>query len=297
MKILHVADLHARRPWLDWVSSHAKEFDLIFIAGDLEDAFGEEGMHPQARWLSAWLVALPVPTVVCTGNHDWWPKDERVIDVYAEGGWLRMLEGKGQIIAADGSAVTVGGLRIASIGWNQLPDWPDSTDIVVCHAPPPSTPVAGIDFGLGCEPDQSDLWQTLWAKPPRLFLCGHIHSPRKNSYWFPPGEQQTLILNPGCDFDSQEPYRWEIDTDRGLATWLGPERYEVRFIEAQTAARFTRAKTKARALFATDSAAEEWLRKPAPALGHKRPVDLLTTDTGESAVSALIEGIAHGNIQ
>ena len=231
MKILHVADLHARRPWLDWVSSHAKDFDLICIAGDLQDAFGDEGMHKQARWLSTWLVALPVPTIVCTGNHDWWQKDRRALDVYAEGGWLRMLERKGQIVATDGGTAAVAGLTIASIGWNQPADWPDQTDIVVCHAPPPATPVAGVDLVLRCAPEQSDLWQALRATPPRFYLCGHIHGPPKNSCWFPPGERRTLIFNPGCDFDSPEPYRWEIDTKRGLAIWHGTETDEVQILE------------------------------------------------------------------
>ena len=124
MRILHVADLHARRPWLDWISAHATEFDLLCIAGDLLDMFGPERpkqsvsskpsdltrmlrpttrvpLHEQARILSIWLQELPTPTVVCTGNHDWWPRDNRVTDIHAAGGWLQMLAGKGNVIAVD----------------------------------------------------------------------------------------------------------------------------------------------------------------------------------------------------
>lgn len=71
MKILHVADLHARQPWLYWVAAHAPEYDLLCIAGDLQNAFAAEGMVPQAKRLQEWLLALPAPTVVCSGNHDW----------------------------------------------------------------------------------------------------------------------------------------------------------------------------------------------------------------------------------
>jgi hypothetical protein len=184
-------------------------------------------MHTQARSISRWLLQLPTPTVVCTGNHDWWPHDDRFPDVYAAGGWLGLLVGEGNIKAVDGGVVEVGGMKIAVVGWNQPPEWPEGTDIVVCHAPPAMLPVAGDETGL--DGGDSEAWHALCETPPRLFLCGHLHAPRRQWCWFPPGVRQTLLLNPGCAFSSPEPYRWEIDTDKGLAVWRGEGTTEVEF--------------------------------------------------------------------
>lgn len=250
MRILHVADLHARGLWMDWISAHARQFDLLCIAGDLLDLFATEttedraapgatntartvsrqSLHKQAREISAWLRTLPTPTAVCTGNHDWWRPAERVTDVYASGNWLQMLANTGNIIAVDGGSARVGELSVATVGWNQPANWPEGTELVVCHSPPPSTPVAGHQEGMGGDIDQDDLWQLLWAKPPRLYLCGHIHTPRRNFYWFPPGENMTLLLNPGCVPNAAEPSRWEIDTKTQLAVWHGSGTSEVALV-------------------------------------------------------------------
>ena len=227
MKILHVSDLHNRPQWCDWVSANAGNYDLLCLSGDLQDAFSNVGMHTQARSISRWLLQLPTPTVVCTGNHDWWPEDDRCRDVYAAGGWLRMLAGKGNIVAVDGDAAEIGGMKIAAIGWNQPPEWPDGTDVVVCHAPPASMPVAGNE--LGCDHGEQETWHALWETPARFFLCGHIHAPRRHWCWFPPATRQTLLLNTGCSFSSDEPYHWDIDTAKGLAVWHGAGTDEVEF--------------------------------------------------------------------
>ena len=226
-RILHVADIHARQSWLDWIMTHAVGFDLLCIAGDLQDAFAPAGMHAQAKALRPWLLQLPIPTIVCTGNHDWWPEDERARDVYAEGGWVRMLAGKANIVAVDGGVAEVGGIRIASVGWNQRPVWPVGTDIAVCHAAPPPLSVAG-DENESSE-EGTETLRALAERPPRFFLCGHIHTPRRQWCWFPSDTRQTLFLNPGCCFSSAEPYRWEIDTATGLAIWRGAGVDEVGF--------------------------------------------------------------------
>ena len=319
MKILHLADLHARPHWLDWVSAHAGEFDLICLAGDLLDLLAVEGprtpvsskpsdmvrlLRPdprpallrQTQMVSAWLESLPTPTVVCSGNHDWWPPAKDRADESSAAGWLRTLSGKGNVVAVDGGSAEFGGLRIFSLGWDQPSEWPDGTDVVVCHGPPPSTPVAGTDPGLGQGPDQADLWQELWARPPQFFLCGHIHAPRRNWYWFPPGERQTLLLNPGCDFSAAQPNHWIIDTDLGTAHLHGHAQAEVEFMPPDTVLRFRRVKAAARRIFSTDLAAEAWIRTRAPALNGRRPADLLDSEDGERTVMQLIAGIAFGNV-
>lgn len=216
MKILHLADLHARPHWLDWISAHVGDFDLICLAGDLLDLLAAAGprtpasskpsdmvrlLRPdprpgllrQVQTVSAWLISLPTPTVVCSGNHDWWPHAKDRTDESAAAGWLRALCGKGNVLAVDGGSAEIGGLKVFSLGWNQTTEWPDGTDVVVCHGPPPSTPVAGTDAGLGLGPDQVDLWQELWARPPRFFLCGHM----AQLVLVPAGRTTDAVAQPG----------------------------------------------------------------------------------------------------
>ena len=137
MRILHLADLHIDSEWFDWVADRATEYDLVVLAGDLLDMFSNVPLHDQARACSDWLLSLPVPTVVCSGNHDYRVSDPRVaLDAQAEGRWLRSLCGRGRIIGADGEVIAHAGLRIAINGWLQLPANAEGADVVVTHAPP-----------------------------------------------------------------------------------------------------------------------------------------------------------------
>ena len=52
----------------------------------------------------------------------------------------------------------------------------------------------------------------------------------------------------------------------------------------------------ARELFTTDQAVAQWLRAPAPALGGRRPCDLLGQPDGEAEVLAVLYAIAQGNV-
>ncbi len=64
----------------------------------------------------------------------------------------------------------------------------------------------------------------------------------------------------------------------------------------KTDQRAARAREHAKAIFRDAEAADGWLRLPALALDGRCPLDLLNTDEGARAVSALIEGIARGNV-
>jgi len=77
MKILFVADLHQRQDWFEWVARQSTRYEMLAIAGDLQDAFSDTSMHDQARTISEWLCALRTPTVVCSGNHDYRHTDMR----------------------------------------------------------------------------------------------------------------------------------------------------------------------------------------------------------------------------
>ncbi len=208
-----MADLHLR--WFDWVAASAIQYDLLVIAGDLQDAFSPMPRHRQAKLCSEWLLSLQTPTVVCSGNHDFWPKDERVsVDTAAEGGWFRRLRGRGAIAGTDGDQISFEDLRIAVKGWSKSQRLVDPADIVVAHAPPTGSDSARSNSQDCGDPSLSCSWE---VTPPLLLLCGHAHQP--NSLWshWPSGTTTTLVLVPGCDLDAPVPAYWEIDTDAAIA--------------------------------------------------------------------------------
>jgi Icc-related predicted phosphoesterase len=220
MRILHVADLHLQHAWFDWVASHGTEFDVLVIAGDLQDAFSNTPMHDQARAISKWLLALETPTIVCSGNHDYWTSVPRVVDRDAEAAWLRRLVGKGKLVV-DGDLVDLGGLSITANGWLHVPNLPFGATVVVTHAPPAGCPcaqTAGDDIG------DPVIWNSLSSRPPRLLLCGHVHQPRWLWCRWPSGSETTLVLVPGCDEQTEIPAHWVIDTDEQLATHSSGQR-------------------------------------------------------------------------
>jgi Icc-related predicted phosphoesterase len=219
MKILHVADLHLDHDWFDWVASHSVDYELLVIAGDLQNAFSNSGMQDQARAVTRWLLSLSTPTVVCSGNHDYWARDTRFKDEYAEADWIKLLKGQGSIIGVDGDLVNFKGLKILVNGWLQTPPDTQRVDIVVTHAPPAWCECAGdapgSDFG------DPVIWDSLEDHPPALLLCGHIHTPRKFHCAWPPLDRTTMILIPGCDEQSEIPAHWVVDTSTKIATHSG----------------------------------------------------------------------------
>lgn len=73
MKILLTADLHSRREWYRWLLDHARDSDLVCIAGDLMDMFlrlEAQASFLREQWLPA-FIATGVPLAITTGNHDW----------------------------------------------------------------------------------------------------------------------------------------------------------------------------------------------------------------------------------
>ncbi len=219
MRILHLADLHLQHTWFDWVTSHCREFDLLVIAGDLQNAFSNTSMHDQARAITEWLLTLETPTIVCSGNHDYWVS----ADSAAEAGWLRQLRGSGMVIGVDGDIFSFQGLnhsgawlKFSVNGWLQVPAHDHPIDVLVTHAPPEGCACAG-DAALHDNGDPA-LWDAIKSAQPRLLLCGHIHHPRSLWCRWPPSYETTLVLVPGCDEQAEAPAHWVIDRDSGIAT-------------------------------------------------------------------------------
>ena len=219
MKILHTADLHLR--WFDWVAEQAPRYDLVIIAGDLLDGFSDVPVHTQAWQCSKWLLSLRTPTVVCSGNHDFWPKSRTgAVAPDAEGAWVRRLRGKGNIVAVDGDTIEFGGLRIAVNGWLQVPRLSSGHhDIVVSHAPPKGCACAsGADGNDNGDPQ---IWDVLRWDTPSLLLAGHIHDPRKCWCRWPRISPKTLVLVPGYEPRETTPAHWAIDTAAHTARHCG----------------------------------------------------------------------------
>ena len=178
-------------------------------------------MHAQAKQLREWLVSLRSHTCVVDGNHDFFTARGSV-DVYADGGWLKTLRGRGNVVAVPGDVFEFGGLRIACNGWLQVPDLNRPVDVLITHAPPSGCQCAagaeGIDVG------DPDLWPAVQEYPPTLVVTGHIHRPRKLACTWPPIDPTSLILVTGCDEQSPTPAHWVIDTDSKVAIHSGGEK-------------------------------------------------------------------------
>jgi Icc-related predicted phosphoesterase len=214
MKILHVADLHLRREWLDWVAMRAIDFDLLVIAGDVLNTFSDVSPQLQVFEASCWLTSLKVRALVCSGNHDHWAKVSGKQDPDAEAAWLRRLRGKGCLVGVDGDRAEIAGCLFECVGWTGVPTGP--ADFYVIHAPPRGADTAisdkGRDLGnpaLGCHLHNHG----------GIALCGHVHAPSKVYDLRVP----FLSLNPGCSETAKTPNHWIIDTTRREATWHGGE--------------------------------------------------------------------------
>ncbi|HVT30276.1 MAG TPA: metallophosphoesterase [Lacipirellulaceae bacterium] len=215
MRVLHVADLHLQHDWFDWVAKECANYDLVVIAGDLANAFSNVGLHQQTKAIARFITALSTPCAAVTGNHDFWTA-RGSIDTYAEGGWLRMLRGKGNVMGVDGDTLEFQGLRFCCNGWLQVPSPNDRIDFLVTHAPPAGCQCAGavesVDVG------DPQLWPAVQDFPPSLVLSGHVHQPRRFACTWPPADPTSLILVPGCDEQSDIPSYWVIDTETRRAT-------------------------------------------------------------------------------
>ncbi len=233
MRILHVADLHLR--WFEWVKTNATAFDLLVIAGDLQDPFSNASGAEQGRRCREWLLSLETPTIVVSGNHDYYaPLGSMSGDSLEPGAqWLRNLSGRGSILAVDGESVNFPPsnptAKISSVGWAQKPDWSADTDILVTHAPPSGVDVA-IEQGGTRDMGDSELWRALREKTaPRLVLAGHVHQGRSNwSRWpFGDASRRSTILVTGYDDSAPEPQRWEIDLAASRARWIGEQQITI----------------------------------------------------------------------
>lgn len=213
MRILHVADLHYRLGWYEWVRNQADNYDVLVIAGDLLNMLPSEDtpLPKQAKNIREWLGALSKFTVICSGNHDIWPGNPLAsVDTWADGGWFQLC--KREMLIVDGQVAQYADECFASVKWG-LTDWPANASVVVTHAPPARTPV-GIDAN-GADLGNIAIAERIANSHLKYVLSGHVH---KATDWL------TIVgpiycFNPGCDWFAQVPNHIYIDTEKKWATW------------------------------------------------------------------------------
>ena len=201
MRILHVADLHFRKPWFAWLAEQAPQYDAVVIAGDLLDLFArhETPLGVQAEWVAGWIRACPGKLLIVSGNHDY---------EYREAGWLKCDLRPGVFV--DGQTTQIGGYKVALLGWAPGPI-PREADILIVHAPPSGLPLA-LD-AKGRDGGWSSTREAVERLQPRLVLSGHVHDSATWSYKLGPSR----CLNAGCNLTAALPRCIEINLGAGYA--------------------------------------------------------------------------------
>jgi len=197
MKILALADIHARLDNLDRMESEVASADLVLLLGDITHFGGRKeaaGVLDVIRRLNRRILAV-------SGNVDR-PEVERLLDEEGIG-----LHGKG-VLAGSVGIQGLGGSNTTPLGTpNEFRDSDyvplleqgyeavkeAAQRILVSHAPPRKTKVDRIFLGLhvGSRSVRAFIEKTA----PHLCLCGHIHeSPGRDLVG------STVVLNPGPFF-------------------------------------------------------------------------------------------------
>ena len=219
--LLHVSDLHAQRPWFDWVAEQAERNNwAVAISGDLlngNDTLGyakfERQLKRQVVWISKWVREARFPLFVCSGNHDIMPDVDTT--------WLRTLARPG--VTVDGQVGTLTGRTLACLRWDCGPEAFLNADVLAAdiwlhHAPPSECGLSRT----GCATHEMDfgsdnLYSALspaWQARARLVLSGHVHkAPQWNARC---GDALCLNAAP-ADFSSVTPKHILIDLAAGTA--------------------------------------------------------------------------------
>ena len=216
MKLLHVSDLHFRTPWFDWLAVQTPRFDACCFTGDLLDVFpnATASLREQSRWMRNWLRNFPGDLFVCSGNHDWWPPQDQVIDTDTQGGWLR--KAAGPKVRVDGTSEIYQGYRFVCCPWFGVPAAPGPEPaVILVHAPPLGTPLSS---DLGREVGDPEVAAAVLKLPEgSLVLSGHIHDPKRWCHQLGPA----WCFNPGVDLSAKEPNHVIIDTTSRTAEFHG----------------------------------------------------------------------------
>lgn len=236
MRLLFVSDLHYSLKQFDWLLSHAADYDVAIIGGDLLDLASALDPDVQIAIVEKYFGLLRQKTrlVVSSGNHDGDSRnsaDESVAD------WLRAARADG--LHVDGDSFELNGDLFTVCPWwdGQLSRGelealleadaakPRKRWIWIHHAPPEGSKTSwtgrkfvGDEFLRG--------WIERFS--PDIVLSGHIH----NSPFYSEGSWidrigGTWVFNPGRQIGPQ-PSSITLDLDAMTAEWNSQEERSIR---------------------------------------------------------------------
>lgn len=247
MKILLLSDIHHVRRWMSWVREQAEAYDLVCVAGDILDAYGQDYFLGQAEETLAWVGDFPKPLAICSGNHDANTPEsigEAAVSVPTGGVFAEVLEDGGRWMDCLSRAGVVTDNRTEVLSTPR-------GDVVVTTIPHDFTG-AGMDAGLwesgaGLRAQTGAPWFVLHHDPPLLpgvggtrgnrglaefvseyqpdyVLSGHIHfQPYEGN--FEEEADGTWCFNPGApeamrtEIRHAFPNHIILDTSSGEAEW------------------------------------------------------------------------------
>ena len=228
MKCLLISDLHYALKQFDWVSTVAKGFDVVVIAGDHLDISSSVEVRVQITVILTYLKRLRAQTrlIVCSGNHD---LDARNAAGEKFAKWISKVRQLG--LPTDGDCLTVDGTLFTICPWWDGPqtreevgmqiardaEKPKDQWVWVYHAPPEGSPTSWDGqkhFG------DASLVRWIEQYRPDIVLTGHIHqSPfRQGGSWV---DQlgSTWVFNSGRQIGPC-PTHIVFNTDEQMALWF-----------------------------------------------------------------------------
>lgn len=234
MRILSVGDLHYNIPQFDWLASHAGNFDVVIIVGDLLNIGCDVDLDTQIHVVSKYLNVIKQKTqlIVCSGNHDG-ERQNSEGEFFAD--WLEDESLRG--ISGDGASLDIEGWHFSVCPWWDGPIGKENLKaflesescknpdnwFIVHHAPPSDTKTSWSrkrDFG------DAFLREFIESHSPSVVLSGHVHQApfREGGSWYDRiGE--TWIFNAGYLLGELPPYL-EFKLLEGEVRWISIEGIE-----------------------------------------------------------------------
>jgi Icc-related predicted phosphoesterase len=240
MRLLFVADLHYTLKQFDWLLTHAREFDLTVIGGDLLDLGSSLDPDVQIAIVEKYLSLLQADArlVVSSGNHD---GDSRNAANESISTWIQ--DSRADRLHVDGDSIDFGNDLITICPW-----WDGEVSrgelekqiereagrvkgrwIWIHHAPPEGSKTCWT--GRKFAGDEA-LRQWIDRFQPDIVLSGHIH----NTPFYEEGSWidrigRTWVFNPGRQI-GPEPARIVIDLEAMTSEWMSIEGNSVRDLSA-----------------------------------------------------------------
>ena len=217
--LLHVSDLHGRRPWFDWIAAQAEKqgwgvaISGDMLNGDAVQTYAElkREIESQKTWIKNWVRAVRFPLFICSGNHD------VILDEDAT--WLRGLARPGVTVNGCGHLAD---RIIAFLPWACGPEaflTPQTlaADIWLHHQPPAESGLSHAETDDAMDFGSDNLVAALspaWMANTRLVLSGHVHTSKR---WHAHCGQALCFNVAPHDFSTAVPRHIIIDLGAGTA--------------------------------------------------------------------------------